>query len=113
MSLYLDVDRVAMVLLADGWHAVVPGTFRIDLLEFRDALIEDARKAGANGGGESKVGDIVYDTETQMPRHGAAYGFTFVEDVKGVPDGCSPMVMGFLASILAARHAVDDEEAHR
>lgn len=34
MSLAIDVDLVERVLLADGWHFVVDGTFTIDSYEF-------------------------------------------------------------------------------
>jgi hypothetical protein len=33
MSLYIDVDRVSSVLLADGWHAVAEDSFDLDAYE--------------------------------------------------------------------------------
>lgn len=34
MSLYIDVDKVTEVLLADGWHAVEDGSFDLDSYEY-------------------------------------------------------------------------------
>lgn len=34
MSLAIDSDSVTRVLLADGWHDVLEGTFNIDAYEF-------------------------------------------------------------------------------
>lgn len=35
MSLYIDVDHVTEVLLADGWHPVINDSFTIDSYEFQ------------------------------------------------------------------------------
>ena len=34
MSLNIEVDAVAAILLSDGWHFVVPKSFEIDAWEF-------------------------------------------------------------------------------
>jgi hypothetical protein len=34
MSLYIDVDKVTQVLLADGWHVVAKQSFTLDSYEF-------------------------------------------------------------------------------
>jgi hypothetical protein len=34
MSLRINVDKVKQVLLADGWHKVIDGSFDIDAYEF-------------------------------------------------------------------------------
>jgi hypothetical protein len=36
MSLNIDVDKVEAVLLVDGWHRVVKGTFELDAYEYSD-----------------------------------------------------------------------------
>jgi hypothetical protein len=51
MSLYIEVDSVKAVLLADGWHNVVSKSFDLDAYEFHH---EDQILLG--GGQESKVG---------------------------------------------------------
>lgn len=47
MSLYIDVDKVAEALLADGWHAVTDGSFDLDSYEFHhgDHVWEPTRQA--------------------------------------------------------------------
>lgn len=50
MSLYIDVDKVTGVLLADGWHLVADKSFDLDAYEYHRedyVLLE--------GGGESSV----------------------------------------------------------
>lgn len=34
MSLWIDVDKVTGVLLADGWHSVVDASFDLDAYEY-------------------------------------------------------------------------------
>jgi hypothetical protein len=77
MSLAIETDTVAGVLLADGWHPVKEKTFDLDAYEFvhGETLI--------HGGGKGGV---------------CAAGFTFVES-------SSDMVLaGPLTAILAVRY---------
>ena len=49
MSLAIDVDKVEMVLLADGWHEVAAGSFDLDAYEYMHegrTLLEGGRVAG-------------------------------------------------------------------
>lgn len=74
MSLRIETDTVAAVLLADGWHEVHPGTFNLDAYEY----LEDDQLI--HGGGHSGV---------------CATGFTFGSD--------AGTLLGPLTSILAIR----------
>jgi hypothetical protein len=47
MSLAIDVDRVAAVLLADGWHTVSNDSFELDAYEY---LQHDDEDVGTPGG---------------------------------------------------------------
>ncbi|MBO4270407.1 hypothetical protein [Microbispora triticiradicis] len=52
MSLAIDVDRVAFVQLADGWHEVINGTFDLDSYEYvrRHGNHEQTLHGGGNSG---------------------------------------------------------------
>jgi hypothetical protein len=75
MSLYIDVDNVTEVLLADGWHTVADGSFDLDAYEYHhnDHVLQ--------GGGNYGV---------------CANGFTFIN-----PDGDT--LFGPLTAILAVK----------
>lgn len=77
MSLYIDVDHVTEVLLADGWHTVTNDSFDIDSYEYHHD--ENALLLGGN--------------EPLIP----ARGFVF-EESKDV------FTSGPLTSVLAVRH---------
>lgn len=82
MSLAIDIDKVVMVLLADGWHHVKNHSFELDAYEYTydgDLL---------HGGGQ-------YDV--------CATGFEFLEKVEHLPD---MLTAGPLTAILAVRHEV-------
>lgn len=90
MSLYIDVDTVTAVLLADGWHQVADASFNLDAYEFvwsgTDGITvvesdEDALLLLA-GGRESLV---------------PATGFSFKEE------GGGWQIAGPITSILAVR----------
>src|SRR5271166_596156 len=40
MSLYIEVDDVAAVLLADGWHTVTNKSFELDAYEFHNGKVD-------------------------------------------------------------------------
>jgi len=40
MSLYIEVDDVAAVLLADGWHRVTDNSFDLDFYEFHNGKVD-------------------------------------------------------------------------
>jgi len=46
MSLAIDIDKVATVLLADGWHTVEDDSFDIDAYEY--VAHPDGRDTGAD-----------------------------------------------------------------
>lgn len=77
MSLYIDVNKVEQVLLADGWHVVVDKSFAMDSYEYH---YEDFTTLG---GGQSGI---------------CATGFEFWED------GMDCLIAGPMTSILAVRH---------
>ncbi len=77
VSLDIDIEDVAEVLLADGWHVVHDRTFELDDFDFTLA----GRRV--HGGGDSGV---------------CATGFRFVTDEAG------SWIAGPLTSILALRH---------
>jgi hypothetical protein len=59
MSLAVDVDKVTMVLLNDGWHRVVNESFTIDAYEYRqsDEGVVPAPSIGATwlGSDETRI----------------------------------------------------------
>ena len=79
VSLDIDIEDVAEVLLADGWHVVHGKSFELDAFDFTLA----GRRV--HGGGDSGV---------------CATGFSFVTDQEG------SRIAGPLTSILALRHGV-------
>lgn len=79
MSLSIDVDAVTAVLLADGWHDVLEGSFDLDSYEFTVGKGNDERIL--HGGGDSDI---------------CAIGFTFA--VRG-----GDRLSGPLTSILAVK----------
>ena len=79
MSLDIDIQDVAEVLLADGWHVVHGKSFGLDGFDFTLA----GRRV--HGGGDSGV---------------CATGFSFVPDQEG------SRIAGPLTSILALRYGV-------
>ncbi|WP_370124333.1 hypothetical protein [Streptacidiphilus sp. MAP12-33] len=81
MSLRINTSAVRAVLLADGWHVIVPGSFRLDVLEFsqHDPVVP----AGS--------------AEPNPIRSTGGDGFEFEEE-----DG---MVAGPLSSVLAVSYA--------
>jgi hypothetical protein len=88
MSLSIDIDEVAAVLLADGWHEVADNdegvsSFDLDAYEFIWRTREDRDALTLHGGGQSEV---------------CATGFIFAE--KGKRKG---MLCGPLTAILAVR----------
>lgn len=81
MSLWIDVDNVVSVLLADGWHEVEEESFTMDSYEFH------WRGDCMHGGGGSGI---------------CATGFSFVEQIAG---GTMVFTQGPLTAILAIRQA--------
>ncbi|MFJ8935372.1 hypothetical protein ACIRL0_06585 [Streptomyces sp. NPDC102365] len=64
MSLYIDVDRVTQVLLADKWLPVADGSFNLDSYEFhyQDNLLHGGGNSGVSSTGfvfKSTDGDYV------------------------------------------------------
>jgi hypothetical protein len=84
MSLRINTDKVRAALLADGWHAVVPGTFDTDAYEFMDGPTDDL----IFGGGQDK---------TTIP----STGFRFDERDAELN---AQTIFGPLTSILAVRY---------
>ena len=80
VSLDIDIEEVAEVLLADGWHVVHGKTFVLDDFDFTRA----GRRV--HGGGDSGV---------------CSTGFSFVTDEAG------SRIAGPLTSILALRHGIE------
>jgi hypothetical protein len=80
MSLRIEVDQVAAVLLADGWHCVEPGSFALDAYEFVD-------------GGEGGMVLLGGGQERLVP----ATGFMFTET------STNAGYFGPLTSVLAVR----------
>lgn len=83
MSLLIDAKTVTGVLLADGWHTVIPDTFTLDSYEFVYGDYEHP----LHGGGNSGV---------------CATGFTFSEE-------WGSNISGPLTAILAVRHKPTDD----
>lgn len=83
MSLLIDAKTITGVLLADGWHNVVPDTFGLDSYEYIYGDYDHLM----HGGGNSGV---------------CATGFTFSEEL-----GTS--ISGPLTAILAVRHSTTDD----
>jgi hypothetical protein len=79
VSLDIDIEEIAEVLLADGWHVVYGRSFALDDFDFTLA----GRRV--RGGGDSGV---------------CSTGFSFVTDEAG------SRIAGPLTSILALRHGV-------
>lgn len=87
MSLEINIQRVTAVLLADGWHAVDPGTFDLDAYEFMYPHPNpDRDDIYVHLGGKSGV---------------CATGYTFTE-ATGEHGGQA--VFGPLTAILAVRY---------
>jgi hypothetical protein len=63
MSLNIDTDSITAVLLADGWHEIIPKTFRLDAYEFIEEG-EIVHKGGQSG--VSATGFNFQDRETHM-----------------------------------------------
>jgi hypothetical protein len=95
VSLAIDIHRVSSVLLADGWHPIVEGSFDLDSYEYVDSEIDfDHPLHCRHGGGRSGV---------------CPTGFTFLEDVDenaGLAYQCKKVeVSGPLTAILAVIHS--------
>lgn len=75
MSLYIEVDEVTEVLLADGWHAVTDKSFNLDSYEYHWG------ETVLHGGGNSGV---------------CATGYTFV-------DADGDTLFGPLTALLAVK----------
>lgn len=88
MSLTIDVDRVAAVLLGDGWHQVATRSFNIDSYEY--IWTDGDTRTLLHEGGRSGV---------------CATGFTFLEDLDenagGAYVGDEVRVCGPMTAILA------------
>jgi hypothetical protein len=80
MSLYIDVDKVTEVLLADGWHTVADESFDLDSYEYHHGELL------LHGGGSGGI---------------CATGFTFIEDVGYATP--PRRIAGPLTAILAVR----------
>jgi hypothetical protein len=79
VSLYINTNKVTAVLLADGWHDVVPNTFDLDSYEMHDGA-EYLLLGGGQADGVCQI------------------GFGFIEEEE--PD---TTVYGPLTSILAVK----------
>ena len=82
MSLSISTDKVAFVLLADGWHRVENSSFDLDTYEYVDEYYHRLSS------------DV-----------SPATGFTFIERLGNYPDLSGPRVRvsGPITSILAVR----------
>jgi hypothetical protein len=66
MSLAIDIERVAAVLLADGWHRVKDNSFVLDAYEFmrgHHAVVSNGQVQGVPPTGASwmeQAGNIIY-----------------------------------------------------
>jgi hypothetical protein len=69
MSLEIDPEDVLKVLLADGWHEVVPGTFTLDAYEFVEHGQDGERDFVLHGGGDSGVCSIGFRFEQPASAH--------------------------------------------
>jgi hypothetical protein len=86
MSIYLQVDDIIGVLLADGWHVVSDASFYLDAYEF---------VTGSEGAADDDDDpELLYNGESQ----GCSTGFEFVDPV-------GDRIAGPLTSILAVRRA--------
>lgn len=98
MSLSIDVDTVTAVLLADGWHTVVNGSFDLDAYEYLWSGIDGVKVADLRKYPNERGGD-----RDPILLHGGgnsgvcATGFSFTAE-----DG--DRVSGPLTAILAVRH---------
>lgn len=79
----VPVDRISAVLLPDGWHRVVLGSFRVGILSF---------DPGSGGAG--------------------AAGFRF-EEMNPSPSQGSGLISGVLSSLLAVREEMPPEPGRR
>jgi hypothetical protein len=79
MSLAIEIDLVTQVLLVDGWHEVVEGSFLLDAYEY----VSDGSTDGGLGGGDDELI--------------CATGFSFVDEA-------NDRISGPLTSILAVKH---------
>ena len=89
MAHQIDIARVSACLLADGWHYITPGSFRIEAFQFVASAAE-----GMDGEAAGTAPALA------LPQ---SAGFTFE-----VTDQISREVQlftGRLSSLLAARHA--------
>jgi hypothetical protein len=86
MSLRINSDNITQVLLADGWHRVMEGTFDIDAYEIHD---------GAERGHEFWI------LRGGIDKHITSSGFTFKD-----PDADGEYIRGPLTSILAIRETL-------
>lgn len=65
MSLLIDIDRVESVLLEDGWHDVLDGTFNLDSYEYVEG--EQLILGGGQVQGVPSTG-FAFDTELRGKR---------------------------------------------
>lgn len=84
MSLSIQISQVGAVLLADGWHEIMSGTFDLDSYEFLDGA--DL----VHGGGASGV---------------CSTGFSYVPQSSGGTPGTS-RICGPLTAVLAVAETV-------
>jgi hypothetical protein len=64
MSLSIDIQKVSAVLLADGWHAILPGSLDLDGYDFvrqNDVVLTGATTQGlpAIGARWKEAGDLI------------------------------------------------------
>lgn len=94
MSLLIDINRVESVLLADGWHDVVDGSFDLDAYEFGTWEQNREYTSGkefraVHGGGQSGV---------------CATGFSFKTNHEAT------LISGPLTAILAVKYTWTEED---
>lgn len=71
MSLAIDVDMIAQVLLDDGWHTVLEQSFKIDSYEYVWYPEGDRRDLQLmHGGGNNGVCAAGYSFKTHAPMGG-------------------------------------------
>ena len=63
MRLDIDLKAVAGVLLADGWHFIQPGTFRIEEFRFVDSEDDHKPTAPSVGFTFTKIDQITRDVQ--------------------------------------------------
>lgn len=89
MSLEIQIGQIRAVLIADGWHEIVPGSFDLDSYEFLDGA--DL----VHGGGASGV---------------CSTGFSYVAQSPSGTPGTS-RICGPLTAILAVAETVPPRTA--